>query len=281
MKTALFSKVAAVLVLLAPLGAMLVAQPAAAQDAPPAWVPLFSRGVSRIMIIERFEMSGVLAAGNEVRFRMVGVPGGTGRVTVPGVLQNADMTETSPGVYELRHVLSYRDYPGAFHSATATLQARGTVVTAHLGGSASAPVRGAPGTVYERRDGWAQPRPYRDDRGPFIGDLSPSHGARVDEQGRTRISARFGDDVSGVDPGSVRLRVDGRDVTGASRIHGDEIRYREDLAPGRHVAEVIVRDRAGNVSHRSWAFVVSDHDRGYGYGYDRDYGYGYGQPYRW
>ena len=123
------------------------------------------------------------------------------------------------------------------------------------------------GAIWAQDHGWQQHgRHMRDHRGPEITDVAPDH--RVDERGRTRISARFHDDRSGV--ASARLRVDGRDVTRESRVDRDEIHYREDLAPGRHSAEVIVRDRAGNVSRRAWNFVVVDRDRG-----DR-YGYGYG-----
>jgi hypothetical protein len=120
-------------------------------------------------------------------------------------------------------------------------------------------------------EGWND-RYYRDQRPPRIVDVTPDHGDRVGDRRRTRISARFQDQGSGVD--AAFLRVDGRDVTWRARFDGDEIRYREDLAPGRHVAEVVVRDRAGNTSRRAWSFVVVD--RGYGYG-----GYGQPQPHRW
>jgi hypothetical protein len=123
-------------------------------------------------------------------------------------------------------------------------------------------------------DGWNDRhyRPYRDHRPPRIVDVTPDHGDRVGDQRRTRIAARFQDAGSGVDPASVRLRVDGRDVTHYARVNDDGIRFREDLAPGRHVAELVVRDRAGNATRHAWSFVVVD--RGYGYS-------GYGQPHRW
>lgn len=132
---------------------------------------------------------------------------------------------------------------------------------------------------YRHDDRWGH-RP-RDQRAPQIVDVTPDHGGRVDERGRTRISARFVDQGSGV--AGAWLRVDGRDVTGAARFDGDRIRYREDLAPGRHVAEVMVRDRAGNVNRRAWTFFVVDRDRGDRYGPGYGYGYGYSgqQPNRW
>lgn len=119
------------------------------------------------------------------------------------------------------------------------------------------------------RRGWR-----RDERAPVITSLTPIPGDHVGGRRRTEVSARFDDRFSGVDPASVRLRVDGRDVTHESRVSDDEIRFRDQLAPGRHVAEVIVRDRAGNTARRSWQFDVS------GYRYERPgYGYGYGNGY--
>jgi hypothetical protein len=116
------------------------------------------------------------------------------------------------------------------------------------------------------RRGWR-----RDERAPVISALTPVPGDRTGDRRRTEVSARFSDHFSGIDEASVRLRIDGRDVTPYARIDGDEVRIRENLAPGRHLAEVMVRDRAGNLARRSWQFDVVDRDRGH----DR-YGYGYG-----
>lgn len=119
-------------------------------------------------------------------------------------------------------------------------------------------------------------RHHRDQRPPQIVDVTPDQGDRVDDRGRTRITARVVDYGSGVQ--SVALRLDGRDVSHRVRFDGQDVRYRDDLAPGRHVAELAVRDRAGNVTRHSWSFVVVDRDR-----HDRRgdrYGY-YGQPQRW
>ena len=97
----------------------------------------------------------------------------------------------------------------------------------------------------------------RDDRGPWISDLHAWQGGR----GRTRITARFNDQGSGVDPASLVLRVDGYDVTHHARVDGDHVHFAEFLQPGRHVAELAVRDRAGNSSRRSWAFDVAARGR--------------------
>ena len=135
---------------------------------------------------------------------------------------------------------------------------------------APAPVYGRDGDRYDqggwrhdtwRRDNWHDARhegTRRDGRAPDIVDLTPLPGERVGERYRMTVSARFNDDASGIDPASVRLRIDGQDVTGAARVGDDEVRLRDNLFPGRHVAEVIVRDRAGNTARRSWQFDVAD-----------------------
>jgi hypothetical protein len=129
----------------------------------------------------------------------------------------------------------------------------------------------------------AEYRDHRDDRGhgqgwrgderaPRIVDVTPDEGDRVSERGWTRISARFRDRGTGI--AKVSLRVDGRNVTGRARIDSDEIRYAENLRPGRHFAELVVRDRAGNTARKAWSFDVVDPHRGggYSYGYGREQG---------
>jgi hypothetical protein len=119
------------------------------------------------------------------------------------------------------------------------------------------------GERWDQRHG-RDDRRRRDDSAPQISELTPSHGDRVGARGWTQVSAHFSDQGSGVDMGSLVLRVDGRDVTRRARVDGDDIRYAEDLQPGRHVAELVVRDRAGNASRRSWTFDVVGQGRGNG-----------------
>lgn len=124
---------------------------------------------------------------------------------------------------------------------------------------------------------------WLDRRAPQIFDVTPSQGERTGARGLTRISARFQDDRAGIEPSSVTLLVDGRNVTDLARIDFDDVRYAENLRPGRHVAEVLVRDRVGNLARRAWAFEVRNDGRGrdwYGYGqgqggYRDSYDYGY------
>lgn len=225
-------------------------------------------------IIESFDLIGPVAVGQEVRFRLVGLPGGIARLDVPGIMHEWVLNETQPGVYESSYRLVPGNDPRAFYSAVATLYAGGQKVSTGVGRSGGVP----PPFAGDRdrggnRDGRRDARDDRDARPPEIADLSPGNGERVSDRGRVRIEARFADDRSGVDPASVRLYVDGRDVTGASRIDDKGIAWRDDLPRGRHSAELTLRDRAGNVARRNWVFDVVDSRPGNGWGdrnHDRD-----------
>lgn len=258
MKSAVHSSAAAAAMLMASLGAMLVAQPAAAQHRYVYEQP----AVVAQPLIERFVLrhAGSLEPGRAVRFRLVGAPGGQAWLRIPGVLRTSEMVERRPGVYVADYVIRWGDNPDAFSRAMASLQSGG------LRASARVEIRGDADD-----EGWGR-RHGRDNSPPQITDVTPSHGERLGDRGWSRVSARFTDDGSGVDPAAVTLRIDGRDVTGRSRLDSDEIRYREALAPGRHFAEVVVRDRAGNATRRAWSFDVVDRS---GYGHYR------AQPQAW
>lgn len=252
MKSTLRSTAAAVM-LLAPLGAVLVSQPAAAQHAVRVQAVVAPQAV-----IERFVVrgAGALEPGRELRFRLRGVPGAQAFLEIPGVLRAVQMVETRPGVYETEYVIRRRDNLDAFPRAVASLHVGNQRVTARV----------------EMGGDLAYGEPGRDHRPPLISDVTPANGDRVGDRRWTRISARLTDEGSGIDPASVVLRVDGQDVTYRTRIDGDELRFRDDLAPGRHVADLVVRDRAGNATRHSWTFSVVDRDRGhsaYGYGQQR------------
>jgi hypothetical protein len=96
----------------------------------------------------------------------------------------------------------------------------------------------------------------RDMHVPQISELMPANGEHVSDQDRVHIGARLSDQGSGVDPGSVRLRINGDDVTADARVTPDAVHYRADLPPGRYQAEVRVRDHAGNTDIKSWTFDV-------------------------
>jgi hypothetical protein len=249
-------------VLIAAAGTVGAVAPAFAQipwERPGAAPQVAPQGAQRVFI-ERFLMlhGNELVPGQELQFRLRGAAGGQAWFEIPGVLRPTPMRETRPGLYEATYVVRHRDDPQAFLRATATLQAYGQRVTAQVG--------------TDEMRGQARPG-HRDAAPPQISDVSPANGARVSERGWTRISAHVDDRGTGVE--SITLLVDGRDVTSRTRIEGREVRYAEDLHPGRHTAELAARDRAGNVSRQAWSFFVApEHGRGRG---DRDEDRGYGR----
>jgi hypothetical protein len=186
--------------------------------------------------------AGRVEPGRELRFRLEGAPGGDAWLDIPGVINGIDLAETRPGVYEGNYTVRRRDNLAAFERATATLRAGNRQVTAQVDN-----VRGDRGP--------------RDDRAPQITSMSPAHGERVAERGRTQISARLSDEGSGIDPASVRLRLAGRDVTSEARVNDNEISYRADMEPGRYTAELSARDFAGNQTTKTWTFDVAERER--------------------
>ena len=242
MKTTIRNHTAAAMLLLPLAAAVLVATPAHAQPQQyrvAATQPAVAPGAP---VIERFVMNprGRIEPGRELRFRLVGTPGADAWLDIPGVIRGIDLVETRPGVYEANYTVRRRDDRGAFPRAVATLRA------GQLRSTARVDVRG---------DDVAQPR---DNQPPSITDVTPGEGVRVGDRGRVHLFARLGDVGSGVDPASVRLRIDGRDVTAGAHVSADEVRFRDDMRDGRHTAELEVRDRAGNATRKAWTFQVVD-----------------------
>lgn len=275
MKSTLRSTVAA-LALIAPLGAA-VAQPVVV---PGGFVQVQAQRVWVDSFVVRAD--GQILTGSELRFRVVGTPGARVLLDVPTVMSNVVMPETRPGVYELGHVVRHTEFPDNFRLASVSIEKAGSRTTA--GAQLVDPREYAIERPVQPRPPESRPierpveRPVarpRDNRPPQISDLTPSNGDRVRERRETEISARVKDDDSGIDRNSVVLRVDGRDVTNRIRFDGNEVSYRDDLQGGRHTAELVVRDRAGNLSRRSWSFEVVDrwahnNGNGQGYGWGRD-----------
>jgi hypothetical protein len=239
--------------LLSPIAAAVVATPALAQHYD------YGQRVATVAavqspVIERFSVRALsIEPGREMRFRLLGSPGAQGEIDIPRVVQNVPLREVQPGVYEGRYTIRLRDDLSGIDRAVATLRNGPMATTARIslqGEGASWPDR----------------------QGPRVTDVTPDHGRHVGERGLTEVSARFRDERSGVNPNSVRLSIDGRDVTGRSRVTAGDVNFAADLREGRHHAELVVRDRAGNVTRTEWTFVVNNNDKQHG---NRGLNYGY------
>jgi hypothetical protein len=90
---------------------------------------------------------------------------------------------------------------------------------------------------------------------PSVTDTTPSG---VDETGTAAISAKFSDDGTGIDKGSVKLMLDGKAVDAEAT--GSSVSYKPAgvLSKGTHLANLTVADMAGNVAEHAWEFNVEE-----------------------
>ena len=229
--------------LLSPIAAAMVATPAVAQQAGPGQRVVTAAAVQS-PVIERFSVRALsVEPGRDMRFRLLGSPGAKAEIDIPKVVKNIPLREVQPGVYEGSYTIRMRDDLSEIDRAVATLRSGPMTTTARI--------------VLE---GEGLQRPDRN--GPQVVDVTPNHNQHVGERGRTEVSARYRDDRSGVNVSSVRLRIDGDDVTRQARVTGNKVSFEANLRQGRHQAELVVRDRAGNVTRTAWNFVVDNDIRG-------------------
>jgi Copper amine oxidase N-terminal domain len=83
---------------------------------------------------------------------------------------------------------------------------------------------------------------------------SPGDGAHVHEP-YPALSARFAG-VPAIDPGSLHVQLDGRDVTADAAVIGDQVLYtpRTALAPGTHAVRIDARAADGSALGAAWSF---------------------------
>lgn len=266
--TARLRSTAAAIMLLAPVAATFVAQPAAAQQqAAPA--------ISAMSL----NADAGLAPGSTLRLQVAAtqyarsatVTLGDSGVTVP-------LTRQASGAFTGAHVVRRTDridplqamtvrvsdgqrsiarsfsYPPAFQALA--MNAQGSP------GHDDRQARRDERREERREDRREERREVRNDRAaPQISAMTPAHGERISERGRAQVTARLSDDGAGIDTRTVRLSLGGRDVTADTRITENEVSYRGDLQPGRYTAELSVRDLAGNMTSKSWTFDIVDRDR--------------------
>ena len=95
---------------------------------------------------------------------------------------------------------------------------------------------------------------------PVLTDRAPGAGSSG-ELRRPVLGFTLSDDGSGIDPGTLRVLLDGSDVAPFGTLADGRFSYQPaaDLAFGRHTVSVAVSDRFGNaMSPESWTFDVAD-----------------------
>jgi hypothetical protein len=92
-------------------------------------------------------------------------------------------------------------------------------------------------------------------RPPLVVTVSPAANAHVHDP-YPSISARFAGAAS-LDPHSLQVRIDERDVTGDTSVLGDQVLItpRAALTPGTHVVTISGRDITGAAVAQQWSFV--------------------------
>ena len=113
-------------------------------------------------------------------------------------------------------------------------------------------------SVLDRLKAQISPMSEEDTTPPALVLPRPAPDSMVD--GAPVLSAGFRENGSGIDPASIRILLDGEDVTGRAEITGDGFRYaaQQPLADGIHQVEVTLSDRAGNAGNRlRWRFGLN------------------------
>lgn len=186
-----------------------------------------------------------LEPGAELEFTLLGTPAARVSYTIENIIANRRMREVRPGVYTGQYTIRRQDKLPAVLNVIATLQANGQIVRAQLdrqivnnGGSNNAPSSANP-----------------------FSHFSPRDNESVAYSNNFTISGDFEDDPrkGGVDPRSIQILFDGRDVTSQSTITSHGFSYPPtNITPGRHSVEVRGRDSSGNIVRSNWDFRMLD-----------------------
>ncbi len=202
--------------------------------------PLPPTGGVRIELLTH-EARRPLRAGDRVTVTLRGSLGGSATFHIFGVVTNVGMREIRTGVYQAQPALYTGTYivrPGDVARA-ATLFATLTVGGQEVMAASSRPI-----TI--------------DTRGPVITSRQPKPGVSLTNL-RPNIVVNFFDGVSAVNPGAVRLLVNGQNVTARASISESSATYNPEtpFRPGPVRVQLTATDRAGNTERIEWSFTIA------------------------
>ena len=207
--------------------------PAASGSAP-------AQAAAASVSIGQFTISAThpLRAGESFDVTLLGTPGARASFDIGSYLPNLEMRETQPGTYTGRFTI-----PGGVNFPA-------TPIYGHLVlGRDEAPRAQAKQLVS------AATTP------PQITEIAPPAGQTVNNP-KPSIFATYASPAEvGIDLASVRISVNGSDVTAGATVTSTFITYSPGsaLADGNVVVTVKVGDLAGNVATRSWTFTIRTH----------------------
>lgn len=190
-------------------------------------------------VIEQFRMAPAqeMDPGTELKFTLKGTPNAKAAFAIEGVAENIPLVETpaGSGVYEGRYTIRRNDNFPPSVNITATLAL----------GEQSAHAR------LEQMG--------KDNDPPVIKNLRPFDGETVSIPNPIIISATLDDGSgSGVDPRSVRILLNDRDVTRDSSITASAVKHQipQGLERGAYRVEILAKDLAGNSARAAWSFAA-------------------------
>jgi hypothetical protein len=187
------------------------------------------------LAIERFSVTPLarLEPGSELRFAAVGTPGARVAFTIDGIVRDEQMREVRPGRYEGVYTVRRNDNFPAQPNVVASFEANGQVIRSKLAQALVLPARA-----------------------PVITNLAPKNNETVAGIA-VSVSASFEDTGGGVDARSVKLVIDGQDVTRGASITPQFVTWRGDLRAGTHNVELTAADTAGNAVRQNWSFTMA------------------------
>ncbi len=200
--------------------------------APTQEVPAPQSGISSFT----HDAKGWLRAGSVLRVTLLGAPGGEASFEIPGAMNTVKMTEAEPG-----------SYTGSW-----TVAANAKI---SLSGGALIGVLKAGG---KERMIQAGENVSIDTVSPKIADLRPTPESKT-AQTKPAISVVLDDaGGSGIDTSTVKMTVNGQEVTDQAAITGSLAAYKpaKAFAGGDVTVAVSARDLAGNPVSTSWKFTV-------------------------
>ena len=182
------------------------------------------------------DASGWLAGGGSLKVVLEGTPGGSASFHIPGVVDEVRMREARPGEYEGTWAVP----------RTGNLTNSGATVLGELRAKGKELLIQAADPISV------------DNVAPRLKDRKPEPKSIVTTT-KPDISAVFDDGSgSGINPDSVKITINGADVTAKATVTRAFVTYRPEkpLPSGENAVEVSARDNAGNPVAESWKFSV-------------------------
>jgi hypothetical protein len=184
--------------------------------------------------------TGWLRAGATLRVVLEGTPGGQAAFRIPGVVEEMPMRESAPGRY-----FGVWQVP-----ENSPIQISDAAVIGSLRiGDRAAPLIQAANTVSV------------DALPPHIRDRAPDPDSLV-TTARPTIYAVFDDRGSGINNRSIRVLLNGHDVTPEATVTRDFVSFTpaRPLPYGPQIVQVIASDNAGNTVQDTWKFIAASNE---------------------